>query len=176
MEKYYMTQRPAMPGAMPKDGLDTIEDLDPRDVIPYIGKGAYALLYYTRPLTDKEVSDYELTPYEDVDEILDEAYEGSWYTITGAGGDTQEWKDGYQDLLNKEGIGTITRWERWYGADMNRKYHLTGNNRYKDDLVFMAFPLDGLDITKLAIFKMEMQDRWFDDIVDNNARRERMSE
>ena len=36
----------------------------------------------------------------------------------------------------------------------------------------MAFPLDGLDVNKLAMFKLQMRDRWFDDIVDNNARRE----
>lgn len=60
--RYYMTQRPAMPGAMPNKGLEQIEDLDPWDIIPWLGKGAYSLITYTRPLTDKEISDYELTP------------------------------------------------------------------------------------------------------------------
>lgn len=32
------------------------------------------------------------------------------------------------------------------------------------------FANDGLVIPKLAMFKYAMQDRWFDDIVDNNAR------
>ena len=61
---YYMTQRPAMPGAMPSKGLEQIEDRDPDDFIRYLGKGAYAVITYTRKLTDKEVSDYELTPYD----------------------------------------------------------------------------------------------------------------
>lgn len=38
---------------------------------------------------------------------LDKAYKGSYYTITGTGGDINEWKEGYQDLLDKENIGKI---------------------------------------------------------------------
>lgn len=100
---------------------------------------------------------------------------GSWYTITGCGGDLQEWKDGYQDLLNQEGIGTIQQWVEFTGADMNRYYKLTGTNAYPQGIHFLAFPLDGLDVGKLSMFKLRMEDRWFDDIVANNAVRERMA-
>lgn len=102
---------------------------------------------------------------------LQKAYEGSYYTITGVGGDLQEWKDGYAKMLKEQGIGEIKEWIEFTGADMNYEYDLFGNNAYPDDLHFLAFPLDNLDIGKLAIFKLKMQDRWFDDIVDNNARR-----
>lgn len=105
-------------------------------------------------------------------EILRKAYEGSYYTITGAGGDLDEWKNGYAKILADEGIGTITGWIEFTGEDMNAEFSLTGDNRYPDDLHFLAFPLDGLNVGRLAIFKIKMQDRWFDDIVDNNARRE----
>ena len=101
---------------------------------------------------------------------LDKAYNGSYYTITGVGGDINEWKEGYQDLLNKENIGQIKEWIEFIGKDMNDKYNLNDENKYQDDLHFLAFPLDGLDANKLATFKLRMQDRWFDDIVDNNAR------
>lgn len=104
------------------------------------------------------------------DAKFDEMYNGSYYTITGAGGDLEEWKSGYQDLLNKEGIGTITDWRSFTGEEMNNYYGLYGDNAYPEDLNFLAFPLDGLDIGKLAMFKIAMQDRWFDDIVDNNCR------
>lgn len=106
----------------------------------------------------------------DIDGMLDDAYNGSYYTIVGAGGDLQEWKDGYQELLDKEGIGKISKWITFKGSDMNNKYGLTGQNAYNNDLTFLAFPLDGLDVGKLAIFKLRMQDRWFDDIVENNRR------
>ncbi|MBQ3476988.1 MAG: hypothetical protein IJH25_02310 [Clostridia bacterium] len=100
---------------------------------------------------------------------------GSWYTITGCGGDMDEWKKGYQNLLTDEGIGTIQQWVEFTGADMNAHYGLTGTNAYPRNLHFLAFPLDGLDVGKLAMFKLRMQDRWFDDIVANNAVRERMA-
>lgn len=86
-----------------------------------------------------------------------------------AGGDEAEWKNGYQDMLTSEGIGTIREWVSFTGDEMNRQYGLTCSNAYPANLHFLAFPLDGLDINKLAIFKLLMQDRWFDDIVANNA-------
>lgn len=99
--------------------------------------------------------------------ILEKAYNGSYYTITGCGGDLDEWKEGYQDFLNKEEIGTITEWLEFTGKDINDELELEGNNRYQDNLQFLAFNLDGLNIGKLALFKIQMEDRWFDDIIDN---------
>ena len=125
---------------------------------------------------DEITSDNNLISESLNDSDLDKAYNGSYYTITGCGGDLQEWKDGYQELLNKEGIGTIKEWITFKGSDMNNKYHLTGDNAYPEDLTFLAFSLDGLEIGKLSLFKLKMQDRWFDDIVDNNARREDKNE
>ena len=37
---------------------------------------------------------------------------------------------------------------------------------------FLAFPLDGLNVNKLAILKLQLGDRWFDDIVDNLKNKE----
>ena len=105
-------------------------------------------------------------------DLLQLAYEGSYYTITGCGGDLNEWKAGYEKMLADEGIGKPIKWIDFTGKDMNEIYNLTDNNAYPEDLHFLAFPLDGLEVGKLAIFKLTMQDRWFDDIVDNNARRE----
>lgn len=108
---------------------------------------------------------------ESSNEKLNKAYEGSYYTITGAGGDIQQWKDGYQKLLDENGIGTIKKWINFTGKEMNETYNLTGDNAYPSDLHFLAFPLDGLDVGKLSVIKLQMNDRWFDDIVDNNERR-----
>lgn len=100
------------------------------------------------------------------------AYEGSFYTIIGCGGDLADWKNGYDNLLAEKKIGKPSAWYQFTGADMNAEYGLTGNNAYPDDLRFLCFPLDGLDVGRLAIFKLIAGDRWFDDIVDNNLRRE----
>lgn len=105
-------------------------------------------------------------------DMLKAAYDGSYYTIVGAGGDINEWKTGYGQMLEEKGIGRITNWISFTGKEMNEEFDLTDDNRYPDDLHFLAFPLDGLNINKLAIFKIMMGDRWFDDIVSNNACRE----
>lgn len=102
---------------------------------------------------------------------LDRAYKESWYTIIGAGGDIEEWKTGYADMMQKRGIGVPKEWIHFIGKEMNEKYELEGDTRYQDDLNFLAFSLDGLNINRLSFFKIMMGDRWFDDIVDNNARR-----
>lgn len=98
---------------------------------------------------------------------LEEAYNGSYYTITGAGGDINEWKNGYQDMLTEQGIGTIAKWLEFTGKDMNIEFELEGDKKYQDDLHFLAFSLEGLNVGKLAMFKLQMGDRWFDDIADN---------
>lgn len=100
------------------------------------------------------------------------AYAGSWYTITGCGGDITEWEIAYNNLLGQHGIGSDIEWHKFTGREYNEAFHLTGDNRYPDDLVFLCFPLDALNVGKLAMFKMMMGDRWFDDIVDNDLRRE----
>ena len=62
---YYMTQRPPMIGAMPKEGLVSwmaFDDDFKKEFVKEIGCGAYAKLTYDRVLTEQEISDYELTP------------------------------------------------------------------------------------------------------------------
>lgn len=105
-------------------------------------------------------------------QLFEKAYKGSWYTITGCGGDIEEWKKGYTDILEQRGIGTIKEFHTFTGKEYNDEFGLTGNNRYPDDLTFLTFPLDGLNIGKLAPLKLMMEDRWFDDIVSNDLRRE----
>ena len=150
--------------------------LNPKDQIAYMRAIYDRLEEKPEWLTSEQIDEYEKKMIDnsltestsDVSDLLDKAYNGSYYTIIGAGGNLDEWKNGYQELLNKEGIGTIKEWITFNGADMNNKYQLKGDNAYPADLTFLAFPLDGLNIGKLAMFKLRMEDRWFDDIVDNN--------
>lgn len=103
---------------------------------------------------------------------FEKMYAGSWFTVIGAGGDIDEWKEGLQKMLDEENIGTIQEWAVYSGEDMNELGHLTDDNAYQDNLTFLSFSLDGLDAMKLAMFKIRFGARWFDDIVDNNAYRE----
>lgn len=59
------------------------------------------------------------------------------------------------------------------GEYINNLLNLTGDNRYPDDLTIISIKLDNFkNIGKLAIFKLKIGARWFNDIVDNNLRRE----
>lgn len=104
--------------------------------------------------------------------IFTEAYNGSYFTVLGAGGPISDWTDGLTGMLAEEGMGEPKEFIVFSGKDMNRHYGLTGTNAYDGSLTCVMFPLDGIDTVKLAMFKMAIGARWFDDIVDNNARRE----
>ncbi len=60
------------------------------------------------------------------------------------------------------------------GEVMNRVYHLTRTNRYPNDLNIVSVKLSDMqDCDKLIIDRFAIGGRWFDDIVDNNLRREK---
>lgn len=103
------------------------------------------------------------------------AYGGSFYTILGAGGDPSEWMEGYEELLAEEEIGKPKRWYQTTGAAVNEfadsgAYFIEPRDRFPADLAVLLFPLDGLNVGTLAMFKLKMQDRWFDDVIDNMRR------
>ena len=59
--RYYLTQRPPMPGAVPESYTVTAtEDFGMKKLVPMIGE-AYGWVEYDHPLTQKQVKDYELT-------------------------------------------------------------------------------------------------------------------
>jgi hypothetical protein len=56
--RYATLMRPAGPGSVPREGLHACEDV--RWLVCPSGHTAYSIADYERPLTDKEVRDYEL--------------------------------------------------------------------------------------------------------------------
>lgn len=110
-----------------------------------------------------------------MNELFEKLYNNSAFTFEGLGfDDFDELKDQINECLEEENIGTVKseNFFTYSGKDMNDYYHLTGTNRYPDNLTFVSFLLDGLDIGKLAMFKLRIGARWYDDIVDNNLARE----
>ena len=84
-----------------------------------------------------------------------DAYQGSHYTILGAGGDLAEWVAGYNKLLAEEGIGTPVCWAQTTGENINN-YAATrgtvkgllldeGRNR-----IFRIYPLNFLCLCDAA--------------------------
>ena len=56
------------------------------------------------------------------------------------------------------------------GEFMNATYGLTGSNAYPKDLTIVS--VTDINQMKIAFARFGVGGRWFDDIVDNNARRE----
>ena len=99
---------------------------------------------------------------------LTPAMTGSWYTILGAG-DPEEYVKEYENILAGEGIGKPEAWYKVSGKEVNAFAGdgVADDDQFPEDLTILMFPLDGLSMGLLAMFKLQMQDRWFDDIVNN---------
>jgi hypothetical protein len=104
---------------------------------------------------------------------LKKAYEGSYYFIAGTGGDLAGWTSGYEELMGQQEIGKPTQWLQTNGATVNgfasQHHHglITDRDQFPGDLSCLLFPLNELHVGRLAMFKLQMQDRWFDDVIQN---------
>ena len=106
---------------------------------------------------------------------LNRAYQGSWYFIAGTAEPLTEWVEGYEKALEQHEVGKPTAWFRVSGETINRfaeeggRYPIADRDQFKPDLTCLMFPLDGLG-AGLPMFKLGMQDRWFDDVIQNMRR------
>lgn len=104
---------------------------------------------------------------------LADAYRGSYYTISGAGGSLDEWVTNYESLLGEKEIGKPVEWFQTTGESVNafaatyRGSPILPADRFIPDLTLLMFPLTDLHVGHLAMFKIIMRDRWFEDIIQN---------
>ena len=105
---------------------------------------------------------------------LDALYEDWSLTIEGLAPDEKnlrDFLDWVKELtpLKREDVYIIE------GAVMNREYHLTGTNAYpsKDCTLVCVKLADMENPNRVAIPRFQIGGRWFYDIVENNARREK---
>ena len=113
------------------------------------------------------------TIYVSTKEQLDELYNQSALTWEGL-------------IADEENLNAVENWLKAHGAIiehteptfhiitgelMNTTYGLTGDNAYSKDLTLVSVT----DIDQMAVVfpRFEVGGRWFDDVVDNNVRRER---
>jgi hypothetical protein len=101
---------------------------------------------------------------------LAKAYDGSYYTISGTGDPLEGWVEGYEKELEAAGCGKPVAWFKTTGGAINDFCGAANGNPYPDDLPCLLFPLDDMNVGVLAIFKLQWQDRWFDDVIDNMRR------
>lgn len=103
-------------------------------------------------------------------DILKELEDDSALTIEGLAEESiPDFLDWIKKLtpLKKETVYVIK------GGVMNMAYGLTGDNAYPNDCTLVSVKLaDMVDAMKVVMPRFQIGGRWFDDIVDNNARRE----
>lgn len=98
-------------------------------------------------------------------------YNTSAFTIEGLTTD-EESMNQLIEMLSRYGVRENPEIYVVKGSLMNRYYNLI-KDPYKDELNIVAIPTTQFkDVSKLAIFKMKIGARWFDDIVDNNRMHE----
>lgn len=103
-----------------------------------------------------------------VDEMLDEFYNSSAFTFEGIVVNQHDMEELMEYLKSRDYAPDNNVAWYWFNGDvMNKKYRLTGTNAYSDDLTFLVIP----DYYNPMV-KMQLGARWFDDIVDNNSRRQ----
>ena len=97
---------------------------------------------------------------------LDRLYNSSALTIEGL--DPDSVYDFADDVISHG--GTVDEIVMTSGKLMNKVYGLTGDNAYPDRLDIVSIMGNTVPMT---MRRFDFGGRWFDDIVDNNARRER---
>lgn len=99
---------------------------------------------------------------------LDNLYNNSAFTIEGLAEesipDLIAWLEENTTFTTNKPVVYITK-----GNAMNDMYGLYGDNAYDNDLIIIS--VVDIDLTKIALKRFSVGGRWFDDIVDNNARR-----
>ena len=99
---------------------------------------------------------------------LDNLYNNSAFTIEGlveeSIPDLIKWLEDNTTFTTDEPIVYIVK-----GRVMNDMYGLYYGNAYDDDLTIVS--VVDINQTKVALKRFSVGGRWFDDIVDNNARR-----
>ncbi len=107
-------------------------------------------------------------------EQLDELYNCSALTFTGVIANEQNlkyienWIKEYSEVSNPLTMHIIS------GKVMNNNYNLTGSNAYPNHLTLISIKTNDIkNLDAITIPRFKMGGRWFDDIVDNNAMREK---
>lgn len=105
---------------------------------------------------------------------LDELYSSSALTFIGVSAEEEsingliDWLKEHSEISEPLPVHIIS------GKIMNDNYGLTGTNAYKEDLTLISIKLENIkNVNAIAIPRLGVGGRWFDDIVDNNAMKEK---
>lgn len=119
-----------------------------------------------KEITDKE--DYKLVELnsQEIDSLL----ENDALVWEGMNLEEYNLKDVVSDLKENTDIKMPIKFYTWTGKIFNEKYELTGENKYPDDLNFLAVEKNNWENTdSLTKYKVSVGARWLSDIISNNS-------
>lgn len=130
-------------------------------------------VYFDKEELDESVDNKEFELIEATDDDIIKLEDGSALTFEGLASDEDSLKAMIDFFKENTKITIPAKIYHLTGAKMNSMYGLTGSNAYPDDLNIISLPLHNWkDIGNLPMIKLRIGARWFDDIVDNNRRRQ----
>lgn len=126
----------------------------------------------------KSSSEFAFEKIKATDEDIEQLKDGSAFAWEGMDDSDHNLAAIVKVLTQEEGFDMVSPVPLyvWEGQQFNQLYGLTDDNAYPDDLSFVAIPLDAWkpgQQGKLAVTKMKYGARWLDDIVANNASRQK---
>lgn len=104
-------------------------------------------------------------------EELDYLY--NYAALTAVGISEESFND-FMDILKENTTVYRQRMFIISGKFMNQEYGLTGRNAYKDTLHIASVSLEDFDEEPMILKRFNYGWKWFNDIVDNNARRQKL--
>ncbi len=108
------------------------------------------------------------------EEQLDELYNSSALTFVGVSSEEESLNQIVDWLKEKTEISNPLHIYITSGKTMNENYRLTGDNAYPNNLTIISIKIEEIkNINAIVMARFEVGGRWFDDIVDNNAMREK---
>lgn len=106
-------------------------------------------------------------------EQLDYLYNYAALTVVGI---SEKSFNDFMDILKENTTVYRQRMFIISGEFMNQEYGLTGRNAYKDTLHIASVSLEDFDEEPMILKRFNYGWKWFNDIVDNNARRQKLQE
>lgn len=122
-------------------------------------------------MSDKEIEIKRI--YVNSNEQFEKLYNSSALTLEGLD-DTDKNLYGFANWIKN--LSEISNPLNMYiikGKQMNEQYGLSGKNKYPAELRIVCVELKDIkQVDKIIMPRFEINGRWFDDVVDNNVRRE----
>lgn len=126
MNRYYLTQRPPAPGTFPGKPVN-MKAFDSREHVEEIGRPAWGWVEYEKPLTEKQIADYELTEAKKTPVSLELTEKETAFLAEFA---TKQYEGADDNLGTRTPIHVVERREQYFSTGDGSEW-ICEDNEYK---------------------------------------------